>query len=174
MGTPEKTLKNYFDSIISKAVFDTEYWDLNEFCKIYYGKIWENANEADKKEQLSIIQRIANKMVASHKDLFSKLVIKDIKEIEKNNDTAKYRVVFEIKGLEIKGDSYTDFILKNIRGQWKIINYEKIKYADKEMDTAQVFSNNLSTLMQNLGYKSIDEIELKVINEFIKNSFEIK
>jgi len=172
ISTPDKTLKSYFDELISDKSFNTKYWDINEFCKTYYGSIWDNASEEDKKEQVLLIEKLAKNMVNSHKDVFDKIVIKEINALEASNDTAKYRVVFFIKDMA-NSDSYVDFVLRKYGSSWKIVNYERMKYGDKELVTSEVFKNNFNTLLENLGYKD-KSIDLKVINEFMKNSMNLK
>jgi len=70
-------------------------------------------------------------------------------------------------------DSYVDFVLRKYGSSWKIVNYERMKYGDKELVTSEVFKNNFNTLLENLGYKD-KSIDLKVINEFMKNSMNLK
>lgn len=167
--SPEKVIEKYSDGL-KEGKFDSTLWDLNAFSRLYYSAYWDKAEEADRKKLISIIETTSNNFALMNKIIAGNAHIKSYKTIEANEKTAKISALF-VRNNDEKISLEITFMLTKESGSWKILNIDKLATGTGlNFDPLAIFKQNLPLLLKDAGYP-IDNINLKLINQFYQEKF---
>ncbi|HOJ50169.1 MAG TPA: hypothetical protein PKW55_05095 [Spirochaetota bacterium] len=170
---PKELLKEYTAGL-QKGEFYTDMWDLTEFAKIYYDKYIATASKEDLDRLISNIEKFSKTVAKLNQKMASNSYIESMEIVEDKPDLKKITVVYsrkqteEEKNLKLPKVSLgIVFVLKKYGETWKIINYERMMYAERELDIVKTFKENLPNMLKDAGYNP-DTLTLKQINDFFE------
>ena len=170
---PQELIKEYTKGL-QKGEFYTEMWDLKEFAKIYYDKYIEKAPNEEVERLISNIEKFSKMIAKLNKKMASNSYIESMEKIEDKDDLKKIKIVYsrnqteEEKKMQLPKMSLgIVFVLKKYGNTWKIINYERMYYAERELDIVKTFKENLPNMLKDAGYEP-ETLTLKQINEFFE------